>query len=279
MTDIRKKQHSDYSQVGIYNNRRSLKLENTVKILDGFSLEKRVKNDYKIQVAESLLNQLEDTKLLTKQNLIEKAVPIKEKSTSPLSSYRKSVANINNITIEEKKKLLERRKFIQSAPLNRKKSHVKDDSDIDDEIEKISDKTIRRRLQPDEKNSMSVDKWVEIHQRSKSAMADSKKVQTILTPRKTEDQKNTKKEQGRSIRELENLVVLDKVRRHNQKIKEETQLKLQRMKRRDEFNRIVVRIRDFLQKFKTQNSLIYPKPNKISLLTQRSNFVKLYEYT
>jgi hypothetical protein len=280
MTDLRKK-YSDYSQVGIYNNRRSLKLDKTVKILDGYSLEKRVKNDYKIQVTESLLNQLEDTKILIRQNLVENAVPIKENITSPLSSYRKSATSRN--LPEEKNKLLETRKFVQSAPLNRKKITLNlndNDSENTDEIEKIGEKTIRRKLRPDEKMSMSVDKWVGIHQRCKSATVDSKKVQINVTPKIIPDQKTTKIEQGRSIRELENLVVLDKIRRNNQIIKEETQLKLLRNKRRDEFNRIVVRIREFLQnmeKFKTQNLLIYPKPNKINL-TQRSTFVKLYEY-
>lgn len=275
MTDFHKPHISDYSQVEIYNKIRNIKLDKTVKILDGVSLQKRVRNDYKIQVTESLLLELENTKLLTTQNLVDKALSKnKNETNSHPNSHRQSPS-------ENKRLLLERRKFIQSAPLNRKKS-ISDDASTETERIRIDEKTIRRKLQPNQAVSMSVDKWVEIHQRSKSAFFESKKAPLNITPRKSDDHKNLKKDQqqGRSIRELSDLVVLDKVRTNNLKIKEESRLQLQRIKRRDEFNGIVVKIRDFLyniEKFKYQSS--FSKLKIDNLLPQKHNFlIKLYEY-
>jgi hypothetical protein len=298
----------DYSAIGIYNKNKNIKLENTIKVLESYSLKNQIENDHRIRVTALLVNDIKETKTLISANLVDKTLFRKHSSTKifktklkPIKAMEKS--NMASHLNENKISLLERRKLVSSAPIDRKKNSsaeskingtdnetiqkiVDSDGEEIDENGNLVDKTILRKLQPNTKMSLSVDKWVEIHQRrAKSAnnnSRDSKKVQILETQKKVDTKIKINNENNlptgitsRSRRELSELTVLDKVRQKQRKIQLEEFQELQRMKRKEEFNKIVSKIRDYLnrmEKFKNKN-LVYGE-----VLPQRQHFVKLYEY-
>lgn len=198
---------------------------------------------------------------------------------------------------------------------------------IDSNVENEEDdhttaKTILRAQKPTAKMSMDVDKWVEIHQRrAKSAIAAHTTNQTVeitkiyktdakssssqlskkfsneslranypevMIRKGSDDTESLNTARGRSRRELSELTVLEKVKKRNKVLHEEQLRELRKIQRRNEFNMIVLKIRNFLFEFEEFKQFYVPYdsyPSRIttsSSLSQRAvstrPLVKLYDF-
>ena len=129
-------------------------------------------------------------------------------------------------------------------------------------IDKFS---ILRDRRPTIKQSMSVEKWIEVHKRQnrQTALDFLNKNIVVIDPKESQSyvQKKMDKPESKSRRELADSTLLDKVQKQVKDELQQTLKKIKRVETNNEFNSLVDKIRNFLCKWESE----YGGPDEISV--------------
>ncbi len=129
-------------------------------------------------------------------------------------------------------------------------------------IDKFS---ILRDRRPTIKQSMSVEKWIEVHKRQnrQTALDFLNKNIVVIDPKESQSyvQKKMNKPESKSRRELADSTLLDKVQKQVKNELQQTLKKIKRVETNNEFNSLVDKIRSFLCKWESE----YGGPDEMSV--------------
>ncbi len=140
----------------------------------------------------------------------------------------------------------------------------------------IDKSSILRERKPTISQSMSVEKWIEVHTRQnrQTALDFLNKNIIVIDPNERQSyiQKKMDKPESKSRRELADHTLLDKVQKQVKDELQQTLKKIKRVETNNEFNSLVDKIREFLYKWEdeyggpTDEILAYNESGKKNLL-------------
>ena len=176
-----------------------------------------------------------------------------------------SISKINNKFKENKEKLQEAALKIKSKLKQINDEEIVEAANKKHKMANIDKFSILRDRRPTIKQSMSVEKWIEVHKRQnrQTALDFLNKNIVVIDPKESQSyvQKKMDKPESKSRRELADSTLLDKVQKQVKDELQQTLKKIKRVETNNEFNSLVDKIRGFLCKWESE----YGGPDELSM--------------